>query len=225
VKIRGFEYSHEVVNSLEATLSKDRLTKYLDLAHGDMRRAIKIYVHNTMVSESLYGPLQGLEVAVRNSFHVNLSAGFGPDWYDKMPLEHAQREQVAGVKYDLALDGKPVVPGRVVAGLSFGFWTGILGRKYEDQWRRHLRAAFPRAKTLMRKDAHSALSRIRILRNRIAHHEPILHMELPDHYKTAIQVIEWICPNTAKWVQFHSRFEEAYETRLLKRLRTRLTGS
>ncbi|HYM55373.1 MAG TPA: hypothetical protein VES97_08425, partial [Solirubrobacteraceae bacterium] len=39
--------------------------------------------------------------------------------------------------------GKRITRGRVVAGVSFGFWAGLFGNRYEELWRHHLRRAFP----------------------------------------------------------------------------------
>jgi hypothetical protein len=36
----------------------------------------------TILSESLYGPVQSLEVVVRNALHEKLTAAFGTTWYD-----------------------------------------------------------------------------------------------------------------------------------------------
>jgi len=68
-------------------------------------------------------------------------------------------------------------PGRVVAGLSFGFWRGLFDRKNEDLWIRCLHRAFPTGDG-RRRSISAALSGLHPFRNRLAHHEPIFH--LPD---------------------------------------------
>jgi hypothetical protein len=51
---------------------------------------------------------------------------------------------------------------------------------------------------------------IRTLRNRIAHHEPIIAWDLPKHYRRMIEMTGWLCPAAADWCEAHSRFLEAY---------------
>jgi len=54
------------------------------------------------------------------------------------------------------------------------------------------------------------LAPIRTLRNRIAHHEPIIAWNLPRHYAKIIELTGWLCPSAAEWCEAHSRFREAY---------------
>lgn len=55
----------------EQALSLERFGRYLDWAAGDGMRAIELYTLNTRISESLYTPLQMLEVALRNRIHAD----------------------------------------------------------------------------------------------------------------------------------------------------------
>ena len=70
-------------------------------------------------------------------------------------------------------------------------------------WRPILYKAFPNAK-LSRKAVHQPLDRLRTLRNRIAHHEPIFQRHLTDDNRSILQVLAWICAETAAWVGHHS---------------------
>ncbi len=54
-------------------LSRERLTRYRQLAPHDDASQLELYAWNTALSESLYTPIQGLEVIARNSFHVELA--------------------------------------------------------------------------------------------------------------------------------------------------------
>jgi hypothetical protein len=69
--------------------------------------------------------------------------------------------------------GKIVTRGRIVAGLSFGLWAGLFGRRYEELWRHRLRAVFPHG-TLTRKDLSAKVRLIQHFRNRVAHHDDSL---------------------------------------------------
>lgn len=82
VDVKGYAYSADALAELEATLSAERFTTYLCAVGGDKQLAARLYTWNTAVSAAFYGPLQALEVAVRNSMHTNLTVAYGADWYD-----------------------------------------------------------------------------------------------------------------------------------------------
>ncbi len=51
---------------------------------------------------------------------------------------------------------------------------------------------------------------IRTLRNRVAHHEPILQWNLLKHHDNIMQITEWLSPAAADWSRRHSRFTEVH---------------
>ena len=165
----------------------------------------------------MYGPIQGLEVTLRNKIHRRFSDQFGARWFDdsRAGLQYAQRDQVLRAKLSLQHQGKPLDPSRLIAELSFGFWVGLFGRRYETHlWRPHLRQLFTNAPSpLLRKDVHRVLDEIRILRNRVAHHEPILQRALTQEHVLVLTVIAWLCTATTSWVAHHSRFNVVYSAR------------
>ncbi len=167
------------------------------------------YVLNTTASEAFYTRLQGIEVALRNALHTEATKLHGEEWYlpSVAVLQHPATEMVQSAHQSLVNDGKAPNPGRMLAELNFGFWVTILGPKYETSlWRPYLRRAFPnRPKGTERKDIQKTLNAIRRLRNRIAHHEPILERNLKSDYLAVIKVLGWICPDTATWVNHHSQ--------------------
>jgi len=112
----------------------------------------------------------------------------------------------------LAAEGKAITPGGLVAALTFGYWTAFFGTDYEEIWRRTLHPIARQAsgKSLRRKDFASQLTPIRVLRNRIAHHEPILTWNLPKHYDSMLRLTEWLSPAAAAWCQTHCRFCVVY---------------
>ena len=204
--VNPFSYSPGIIQALETALSAERLTAYLRVTSGDRERALRLYLWNTEISAAFYGPLQGLEVALRNALHRELSRVFGTSWYDVplKPLAPRAQDLIREAKAAIAHSRKPVIPPRVVAALSFGFWVSLLGPGpsglYEMRlWRPILHHAFPHAK-LPRKDVHHPLDQLRLLRNRIAHHEPIFTRPLAEDYQSVLQILSWICPATAAWV-------------------------
>jgi hypothetical protein len=117
------------VDSFEDAISSERFAKYLAWAAGDRERAIALYTLNARLSETLYTPLQMLEVALRNRIHSVMSRAFQPDWYDlpRHQLNPRQLEMIEKAKQSLAEERKDLAPARIVAALTFGYWTSMLG--------------------------------------------------------------------------------------------------
>lgn len=205
------------INALEVALSPERFGRYLAWAQGDRPRAIHLYTLNCKLSESLYTPLHMLEVALRNRIHAvasNLADSGEAAWFDlaQFQIGDRQAEQLAKAKSDLASDRKPTEPSRIVASLTFGYWTGFFSRDYENLWQQglHRIAKRPNGKGLQRKDFAQPLMPLRLLRNRIAHHEPIIGWDLPKHHDKIIELTEWLSPTGAQWCREHSRFPLLY---------------
>jgi Abi-like protein len=167
-----------VFKDLEQALSLERFGRYLDWAEGDRAKAIQLYTLNTRLSESFYTPLQALEVALRNSIHSVMTEARHEGWFHDpgMLLAEKQPGQLAQAISDIQRERKEATPGRIVAALTFSFWNSMFGKEYETLWQTtlHRIAARPDGKGLTRKDFSRPLTHIRLLRNRIAHHEPII---------------------------------------------------
>lgn len=218
VDVKGYAYSADALTEIEATLSAERFATYLCAVGGDKQLAARLYTWNTAVSAAFYGPLQALEVAVRNSMHTNLTVAYGVDWYDNQAtgLDSRAQSKVAQTKSDLQRNSYAVDPPHVIAGLSFGFWVSLLGRggrlnptgraNYEmTLWRPALRKAFPHATSLNRTGAHTPLDYLRTFRNRIAHHEPVFDRHLEQDYQNILDVMAWVCPHKRAWMEAHCR--------------------
>ena len=135
------------IAALEQALSLERFARYLDWAAGDRSRAIALYTLNAQLSESLYIPMQMLEIALRNRIHTVMSAALHEQWYDepRCQLGSRQAEQLAKAKQDLTNAGRAATPGRIVAALTVGYWTAFFNTDYEDLWRKHLHRIAQRA--------------------------------------------------------------------------------
>ena len=201
-------------SAFEDTISSDRFSTYLGWSNGDRDRAIHLYSLNTKISESLYTPLHMLEVALRNRVDQVMSASHGSAWYDleAHQANPVQAEMLLKARQDMADAKKGETSGRMVAALTFGYWTAMFGKEYENLWQTTLKDIARRedGKGLTRKAFSRPLAPIRTLRNRIAHHEPILYWTLPKHYEAILQLTAWLSPVAAEWCRDHSRFAETY---------------
>ncbi|MET0116419.1 MAG: Abi family protein [Sedimenticola sp.] len=220
--VKKFSFDDEVLDALETSLSPERIATYKAETGGDREHALRLYTWNTAISAAFYGPLQGIEVALRNTMHQQLCSAYGEDWYENPAcgLDWGALGKIDSAKSTLIREGYAVDPPHVVAELSFGFWVSLLGRggraappdrgkkNYEmTLWRPALHKAFPNSR-LRRADTHRPLNYLRTFRNRIAHHEPIFNRHLQQDYRSILEVAGWICPKTTEWIQHHSRVEE-----------------
>ncbi len=202
--------SPAALHALEQSIAPERLARYRADSGGDLAAALVLYEWNIAIAEAFYSPLQTLEVIIRNAVGERLRVAYGQNWYApgqasalRYPLPDMLSKAVA------ELTGRQIQPdhNRVLAELNFGFWAGALSRRYEtDLWRPHLRHAFPHAPSpFLRKDVHEPLERLRRLRNRIAHHEPIYTRNLADDFADILRLVGWVSPDAATWVAATSR--------------------
>ena len=200
---------------LQTAFSHARLGRYLDWSNGNPAAALKLYTLNAQLSEALYIPLQTLELSLRNRIHEAMSHQFGDGWLtdDNQRLHEKQKQKVRRALIELTLNRKAPTPEQVLSTLSFGFWTALLGTDYEELWRTALYniARKPNGKRVPRKSLSSPLTTIRKLRNRIAHHEPILHFNLPRHHADIRQIIGWLSPEAGQWCAECDRFPALYQ--------------
>ena len=72
-------------------------------------------------------------------------------------------------------------------------------------WRPAPRAAFPHAARISRRDVHTPLNSPRMLRNRIAHHEPVFARHLKKDYGKILEITSWTAPRKRAWIEVHGR--------------------
>jgi hypothetical protein len=109
--------------------------------------------------------------------------------------------------------GAVETPGRVVAELSFGFWSFLLSGRYERTlWLPCLRPAFSHHRG-MRRAVNDAVRDLHLLRNRIAHLEPVHNRPLATLHDTTLTVAGWICPVSQAWIEERCQVREVLADR------------
>ncbi len=185
--------------SLRTSLSDQRLDAYQQLVTDTDIDLLERHFWNTAICEALYPTLQNLEIALRNNINDAITTSFkNSHWLtDPSPLDKQQRFTVSSVIKKAKEDGKAFNTGQIIAELNFGFWTGLFDRKYDKVlWNRKdlIRSAFPNMPNHLR--TRLTLSRrfteIRILRNRVFHHEPIWNKDkLGQQYEDLVEALGW----------------------------------
>jgi hypothetical protein len=89
-----------------------------------------------------------------------------------------------------------VSDGKIIAELTLYFWKRLYGPDYDQSlWRTSLKRTFP-YKKLSRADVAIQLEHIYQVRNRLAHHEPVLHRRFVDTMRAIEFVVQHL--ETAK---------------------------
>ena len=77
--------SNNFFENLERVLSKDRFDSYKTNRRSN-DQALKLYVWNPLLCESLYPSFQILEVGIRNAIHLEISKVIkDPNWLNSEP--------------------------------------------------------------------------------------------------------------------------------------------
>ena len=214
-------------------LTAGRLSTYLRASGGSRRAALELYEWNSTAATALHQDLCHLEIGLRNSYDRALRAHWpGPgDWTDDPnvtfpPLmrtrgKKAQRRQVdinqqnrnilAKARKDA---GGPAAPaGKVVAELSFGFWRYLTSAGHESTlWVPILHNAFP-AGTDRARDVDKPMTELHGLRNRIAHHEPLLNTDLLARVGDLIQLATMLNADLGKYIDNTTQARQVASTK------------
>jgi hypothetical protein len=195
------------INALREAISPARLGTYLKSSQGNVRRAFDLYAWNVQASAALYPILQVNEITLRNAVHRALVSQFGTHWpYSQgflRSLQQFEREtfEKARTKLEAKQGVGRVSTDRVVASQTYWFWVMLLTARFENRvWKREFNVSFPNAPPQIdRKVVYGRADSIRLLRNRIAHYEPLLDHDLIGTYQRVVAMVRWISPTSAAW--------------------------
>lgn len=197
-------------------LSRQRLETYRCLAVETDQRVLDRYLWNVAISEALYMALHFLEIALRNHVHDVIALGSNDaDWLvHGRFLDPREKTLVAKAVNNLNHQHKDLSAGNAIAELNFGFWTSLFDVRYERiLWQKWIKEVFPSMPRRLR-TRHIILGRlnkIRKLRNRVFHYEPIWHLNnLYQQHDEILQTINWISPELEKLVHSKNRFPEVF---------------
>ncbi len=167
------------------------------------------------------GRCRHLEVALRNTMHTRLEERYGSQWYTNPAagLDSHAHDSMADV---LRRGAGVMTADRFVASMSLGFWVRLVGRggrindgrkaEYDRTlWRPALHRAFPGHS---RRKVQRRLDSLRQLRNRIAHHEPIVGRDLNKDHDNLLEALEWISSDVRAWIECHSNLRDVLQTPL-----------
>jgi hypothetical protein len=210
----------DFLRDLEQPISRVRLESYRQPGSSDLDVAVN-YFWNIALCEALYPTLNALEVSLRNSVHAAASAIYGtPYWFDQANvLILDQPKAIREARRELEKRGKQATSGRIIAELSFGFWTYLLGRRYDRHfWKPNnyqmLRDTFPQMprQNRTRTGAFQRYNELRELRNRVFHFEPVWNRtNLAQLHADILEAISWINPTLHRTVLLLDHFPYVHQ--------------
>jgi hypothetical protein len=207
--------------TLRSRLTSERLSSY-DLATGGRQtESLNLYEWNMAAGAAFYASLQSFEVVLRNALDRELTRWHAAHqrpghWYEDpaRALDHRRHKDIAEARRRIRMIGRPVTPGRIISELSLGFWRYLLTSRYEQSlWTPALIHAFPGLRPQRRREITERVTRLHLLRNRIAHHEPIHRRDLAADYADLLFVVGAICPQTRAWLDQTSTVQLALAQR------------
>ncbi len=214
----------QFVAALERPISRIRLENYRD-GGSDLDMAVN-YFYNLELSEALYPTLQALEIALRNSVHQTLSQHFNnPYWFDTPRLYPAppppetvpwQEKAIQETRDTLTNEKKSHDPDRIVAEMHLGFWNSLFNRPFvQPLWLPNqgalLAQVFPHATRTQQVPRYiqKRITRIRLLRNRVMHYEPIWSRQhLQQNHAQVREMLSWISSAMHDTIKMCDRFPD-----------------
>lgn len=175
----------------------------------DDPRALALYAWNARVSAALLAPLHICEVVIRNAASEAVEQVYGPRWPWQIGFEQSLPSPRTGYNPQRDLQNvrsRVLTTGKVIPELKFVFWQRLFTSRHDHRlWDHYLRQVLPNltpTKTVaqLRQEIYDDLEQIRILRNRVAHHEPVFARNLQDDLQEIVALIEYRAKETANWM-------------------------
>ena len=228
-----------------ACITPERLATYVNEAKKRSCSTLQLYLWDHDMACACMGDIAILEIALRNSLDCQLSAiaqawADTPDWYmASLRFDDRTQRQIRDAWGRLTQQQKKQsTHGHLVASLTFGFWRnlledgGAIHARYPDEsradyendfWRKGLDKAFPGGRLYAKAGgvqwtrvyALSIVKTVHALRNRVAHHEPLINgVPLPGESKrinlqqainTCFDLARVLDRNLAEWLRDNSK--------------------
>ncbi|MDF2384196.1 hypothetical protein JMG10_22180 [Nostoc ellipsosporum NOK] len=199
----------------DTAISSSRFNKYLNACGNNKRKARKLYRANLALSEKLYSVIGIFEVILRNSIDRHFKNIYGEMWLEEaispggyLDISPGCDGSFHSIQEAIHKLGTHYTHDRLIAKLSFGFWVFQFASKdYAASGSNLLNIFHHRPHGLHQKVMFKKLVKIKELRNRIAHYEPICFdsktgaistAHATQCYTTILELLEWLGCNPAK---------------------------
>lgn len=185
-------------NDFELILSQERLHRYVNACGGDTRMAMTLYRENLHLSQEMFTIISCFEVALRNAINNNLVSSLGPDWLRDAVLsggafsipQVSESRRIIKKGYDKLVGESNYSHSHLISNMEFGIWKYMFSNPQYRATGRTLLRIFPYRPSSSAQMQYNntfifnELDKINMMRNRIAHHEPICFMKGTDTIST-----------------------------------------
>lgn len=153
-------------------ISDDRLKSYKDFDE---------YKQNINQSEQYYILLSVFEISLRNSIDNYFGIKISNNWLESEILHSDTKQRIRESKSKISQRKEYLSHDKIIAELSFGFWTSLFRKSYANLFRiNDIKNIFPNIphknkKLINRQILDNKLNKIRKFRNRVFHYERIIN--------------------------------------------------
>lgn len=210
----------EMVEAVRAGIGDARLAEYLAEVGGDAERAIELYAWNSRLAAECFADVGHLEILLRNCVDRVCSVYYVEEelripWFLQLcsGLNNDDRNSVIGARERICSSRYPESRDRIVASLTFGFWTGLFNKRHDEMWKQCLHMVFAEGNnpSVTRKTVAALLESVRITRNRVAHQNYMKSFDVPKAMSDVFAVADLISPMYGEWMRQHSQWREIYD--------------
>lgn len=195
------------------SLSTQRFRTYQSAANHDDEYAFRLYLYNARLSKAFLFPLHILEVSLRNQISKVLTRKFGEDWPTHIDLIKTLNTESLGSLEKGKNRAKTASTNDIVSELTFDFWSNLFRAEYDRPlWQTQMQNLLPN-QAYTRKSLQQHVKEINHFRNRIAHHEPILGLDLSKVHTQIIALIGAVNKDTMTWTKHHSTVNQVIRTK------------
>ena len=185
-------------SQFEHIISPKRMERYLFATKKRKKRAMCLYNANLTLSKEMYVVVSYFEIALRNAINDCLVQTLGGDWlrdsvlpggrFDNKKSEHMCK--VISKRYNSLMKENEYSHSKLLSSLEFGIWKYMFADYQYKATGQKLLSIFPnKPKSSAMKQYDNTyffneLNYINILRNRIAHQEPLCFSHQTHHVDT-----------------------------------------
>ena len=155
--------------------------KFISIKRYEHYDNIYEYKQNILKAKKMYIPLSIVEVSLKNSINDFYTDKVGIDWiFNNTFLPIDLQKKVTIASKTLSQKKKSITKDNVVAELSFGFWTMLLKKYFQEYLRyRDLKIIFPNIQNTAERKINrhylfTKLNHIRTYRNKVFHYDKII---------------------------------------------------
>ena len=177
-------------SEFEHVVSSERMNRYLIACGGNTKKSMTLYRLNLRLSQEIFTIVSCFEIALRNAIDYKLVDRFGSDWL-RDSIQNGgifssnsvgKTKVIIDKSYNELIRNGCYTHSRLLASMEFGVWKYMFSRVQYNATGRCLLGIFPNKprSTAMIQYNHTyifnELDKVNSIRNRIAHHEPIIYV-------------------------------------------------